>query len=203
MEKEKTLSSVESIELIKSMIAESRENYESNGGSIFLVWGYTSLIVSALIYILTVMNDFQWAHWLWWLIPLIGWPSMFFLNRKEKRHVTTFVDRFISITWIIVGSVAGLLPIVLSVSYLGDLIIPFEGLILGMGTVITGLVIKFKPIIFGGITAIIISMVMLMMMKYFIISFMILFILSMIIPGHLIIYQESKKSKSKLQCSRS
>lgn len=199
MEKEKALSSVESIEIIKSMIAESREGYESNGGYQFLLWGYISLIISVPIYIADI-NGHYWAHWFWFMIPIIGFPTTLFLIARETKRVTTFVDKFTSATWIIVGSVAVLLPIALSFSAeesLRGMSIPFEALILGMGTAISGLVIKFKPLIFGGITAIIISMIMLIVMDHFIILFMALFIISMIIPGHLIMYQKKRNKKQK------
>ncbi|MBR5812753.1 MAG: hypothetical protein IKY80_07100, partial [Alistipes sp.] len=67
-------SEAQSLELITSMINDSRARLARNSGTPFLIWGYTTVAISILNFVLWQCNIRCW--WLWWLIPIIGWIGM-------------------------------------------------------------------------------------------------------------------------------
>ena len=200
---EKTLNSQQSLELIAAMIRQSQRKLERGGGTIFLIWGYTSLLVSAVVVALVYLGYGDISNWAWWAIPIIGWGGTWNVLRKRPKQVSTYIDRFIGYIWITIGIVAMLFPIVLiSTTIMGDLtkhiigfvMIPILSTILCIGVTLSGLVLRFRPLIIGGFAAIVLSFGM-FFTQYYIYLFMLMFIVSMIIPGH-ILNCRAKCSKS-------
>lgn len=71
------------------MIDSTRTRYEKNGGSIFLIWGYTSIGVSALYTLLLYGTKNPTWGWIWWAIPVVGWAIMWATAKSRVRTVTT------------------------------------------------------------------------------------------------------------------
>ena len=85
---ERKMNEAESLELITSMINDSRARMGRNFGMPFLVWGYTTVLVSIIqALIVAFVDDFMPYLWLWGAIPLIGWPLMLCLSRQERLNV--------------------------------------------------------------------------------------------------------------------
>lgn len=185
----KTLNSSESLELITRMIAQTRRGYEKGGGVILLMWGYLSVFVTALVIVLDKQFTFGWINLLWWLIPLVGYPLNYILTRKKEKRVKTYIDKFISYIWIVVGGIAVLFPMVaLFSNFISFFIVPVESMILTAGIILTGIVISFRPLVIGGCVALALSFLM-FFLENFAIVFIAMFIFSMIIPGHILNYR--------------
>ncbi|MEG1648487.1 MAG: hypothetical protein RR277_01200 [Rikenellaceae bacterium] len=192
---DKTLNSKESLELITRMIAQTRRGYESGGGIALLVWGYTSVLVTALVTVLDHYIQASWINLLWWLIPLVGYTLMYLVMRDRVKPVKTYIDKVISYIWIVTGGVAVIFPFVaLFSNFISFFIIPVESLILITAIIITGLVISFRPLVVGGCIALALSFSM-YFISDFAYVFMALFVVAMIIPGH-ILNHRGKCSKS-------
>lgn len=198
----KTLNSQESLELIAAMIHQSRQKLERGGGTLFLIWGYTSLLVSAaVVSLIFLTNDYVYS-WFWWAIPLIGFTVQYIFKRNHPRQVKTSIDRFIDYVWLSVGAAAVLMPTaaVLS-SYFGVnqisgfYYLPIITIILSIGVSATGMILKFKPLTIGGFASMVLGGVMFATSSYQVYLFMCTFIVSMIIPGHKLNYR-AKCSKS-------
>ena len=93
-------SEAQSIELITSMIQDSRARLARNSGTPFLIWGYTTVAISILNYVLSQYDIQYW--WLWWLIPIIGWVGMMIWG-KHDNGAKNYIDRVISIIWCVIG----------------------------------------------------------------------------------------------------
>ena len=50
---ENKMTEAQSLELITSMINDSRSRLARNSGTPFLIWGYTTVVVSLLVYFMT------------------------------------------------------------------------------------------------------------------------------------------------------
>lgn len=185
MENEKQLNSAESIALIERMIAATRSKYEQGGGSVFLIWGYTSLAVSALVILLLYTVGSPWVAWAWWLIPIVGYTLMLTTIKKQAKPVKTHIDAFISTIWLTIGVGSLVFPIAAMIAGKYDLIIPIATLIISFGVIMTGLTIKFCPLVVGGLLAMLLSGTMLVVGNI-IWLFMAVFIVTMIIPGHIL-----------------
>ncbi len=184
---DKKLTQNESLELISRMIKETRNNMERGGGSIYLLWGYVSLFVSLAVYCLLLNTGDYRFNWLWFVIPVIGYPGMIYMLKKREKGAVTIVGRVISNIWIVLGVVAGLLSLYMFVDYKAYPIMFVMSLLINSGVAISGLVIRFRPVVIAGFIGIILSFGMLMVDGINqILIFALLAIVMLIIPGHIL-----------------
>jgi hypothetical protein len=149
---EKRMNEVESLELITSMINDSRARMRKNFGTPFLVWGYTTVVVSIVqALIVACVDDFMPYLWLWGAIPLIGWPLMLCLN-KQERGVTNYIDRCVGAVWTGIGIASVFIPFYCG---FGVGVFPTIVVLMGVGTYVTAVVIKDKLVKRIGVIAII------------------------------------------------
>lgn len=182
---EKNLTQNESLELISKMIRETRNNLERGGGNIFLLWGYVWFFVSIAIYFLLLKTGDSRFHLLWFAIPAIGYPGMFFLLKRRNKGAVTFVGRVITNVWIVIGIVCMLLSIYTFIDHKSYPILFVISLLINSGVAISGQIIKFRPITIAGYVGIILSFTMLMvpgLNQLLIYAFFAVIIL--IVPGH-------------------
>ena len=144
----KNFSEAQSLELITSMIQDSRARLARNSGTPFLIWSYTTVAISILNYILFQYDIKCW--WLWWLIPIIGWVGMMIWG-KHDNGAKNYIDRVISIIWSVIG--VSFLWIMLAFVYYHAPILFLVILMAGMGTTMTGFVIRDRATKIGGIVA--------------------------------------------------
>ena len=149
---ERKMNEAESLQLITSMINDSRARMSRDLGTPFLVWGYTTVVV-AIIQALIVANvdDFMPYLWLWCTIPLIGWPLMLWLNKRDSGAVN-YIDRCVGAVWTGIGIASVFIPF-----YCGFGISVFSTVVvlMGVGTYVTAVVIKDKIVKRIGVVAII------------------------------------------------
>ncbi len=188
----KQLNEKESLELIAQMIRNTQQRLEKGNGLPFLIWGYTSVIVSiAVWYFFSTTGNPQW-NFLWLAIPVIGYPTMMFTLKKQKSFPTTYIDNVISYVWIAFG-VAGLV-VPISTIFFPMPILFIVVLLMGIGTAITGMIIKFKPIAIAGFAGIFLSFLCLIVKGYeVILVFGAIFLIMMVIPGHILYWKGKEK----------
>ncbi len=190
---EKRLNEKESLELIAQMIRNTQQKLEKGNGLPFLTWGYTTVAVSVLVwYLFSSTGNPHW-NYLWFLIPVIGFPTMMRTIRKQEKGVKTYIDKIIGYVWIAFG-IAGL-AVSTSAIFLWNLPILFIiVLMMGTGTAITGMIIRFKPIIFSGFAGILLSFLCLIVKGYeSILVFALIFLVMMVIPGHILNWKGRNK----------
>ncbi len=184
---EKILSEKESLELISKMISEAKNKLEKGGGNIFLFWGYLSASISLIVYVLMNLTDSYHVQWLWFLIPVIGYPSMFFMKGMRHKASVTFIESVISKIWIVIGVCTFFASISIVYDYTLFPILFTMSLIITAGVAMSGLVLKFKPVAIAGFIGIILSFVLLLVSgRNQILIFAAMSVIMMIIPGHII-----------------
>ena len=137
----KHLNEAESLELITSMIQDTRARLARNTGIPFLIWGYTTIAVS-LFNALTLYLG--WSHswaWSWFAIPIIGWIGMILFNKNEPS-ARNYIDRIVSMIWVVIGVSFGWL--LAGIVVFGGSISYRTVVVMGIGTVLTGCVIKHR-----------------------------------------------------------
>lgn len=206
---EKTINEKESIEIITSMISKTKERYMLGDGNIMLMWGYLTVTVSILIWVLLAITNNPVVNWLWYLIWIIGGIATPVMAKKKavKKGAKTYTDKIISRLWSVVGYSA----IIATFSCLGLLlaggkdawsamfifalvIVPFaeiaNGIVLNEPSVLWGGALGLAAGIFltccitGGVT---------LTASWVMPLFILAFICMMIIPGH-IINSKAKKT---------
>lgn len=192
---DKPLNEKESLELISRMIRNTQKKMEEGSGTIFLIWGYTTIIVTMLVWVLLVKTQsYEW-QWIWFSLPVCGLLLTLIYNKKRetKPRVVTYVDRVIKYIWIVLGITGFILS---SISIVHNLQILFViVLIMGIGTTLTGLVISFRPLVISGVMGMILSVVLsFLSWKTQLPVFSIIFFLMMVIPGHYLNYKARKNN---------
>lgn len=133
---EKRMNEAESLELITSMINDSRARMTKNLGTPFLIWGYTTVAVSICqAVIVACVEEFYPYLWGWFAIPVVGWLLMLLFNKQEKT-VTNYIDRCINALWCAIGVAAFILP------FMGVFVFPSVIMLIGVGTATTAAVVK-------------------------------------------------------------
>lgn len=151
---EKRMNGAESLELITSMINDSRARMTQNLGTPFLIWGYVTVVVSLLQALAIVYVDNLYSClWGWLAIPVMGWLLMLLFN-KRKYEAVNYIDRCVGAVWTAIGVAAILVPFVsnFGISVFSDIVI-----LMGVGTFITAAVIKDRCIKRIGLAAIVSS----------------------------------------------
>ena len=192
---DKVLTEKESLDLISQMIRNTRSRLEDNSGIPFLIWGYTTVIVAVIVWsLVTTSGNYLW-HWLWFAIPVFGGTLWLLHNKKQlnnRSRVITFVDRAISHVWMVFGIASFMISIISFLTYIPILFIVL--LTMGMATAITGLLIRFKPIIFSGFIGILFSpLCVIVRDTSSILIFAAIFVLMMVIPGHMLNYTAKRR----------
>lgn len=183
----------ESIELITRMIGETRKQVEQTSHRPFLVWGYTTIAVTLAVWYGYVATHSDTIFWLWFAIPIVGWGIMRVTSNKQQQqgYVRTPIDRVLSHIWTVLG-VAGL--VVTLASFMRPIPVLFIiALLIGSGSTISGLILRLQAITVAGCAGIALSLLFLIVQgidQCFI--FAAVFLVMMVIPGHIMQYQQHK-----------
>ncbi|MGC3977129.1 MAG: hypothetical protein QM751_02165 [Paludibacteraceae bacterium] len=191
---EKKMNEKESLELISQMIQNTQQRIRNHNGIPFLVWGYLSVLVSlAVWYLLRATMDYRW-NYLWFLIPVLGYPIMMFFLKKEEKGLKTYIDKVISYIWISLG-IASLVVTVSSIFFWRLPIFFIILLLVGAGTTMTALIARFRLMVFLGFTCLFSSVLCLVIKNVnVILVFAFIFLIMMIIPGHILNFRNKQSN---------
>ena len=154
----------ESFDVINKAISYFKMNYKENS-QVFLLWGWilTLASISNFIILKFVHSTEPWilkgylilGNWI--VFFLIGFIIMYFMVRKmnKDKKVYSHIDKFIDNLWWVTAPsfiIAAFICIRLGIEPP-----PIMLLIAGLATTTTGLVIKFRPLIIGGMSFFIFS----------------------------------------------
>lgn len=196
---DRQLNEKESLELISRMIRNTQRRMEEGSGTMFLIWGYTTMFVTLMLWaLLTKTGNYLW-QWTWFLLPIVGGLMTLIYVRKERKkpRITTYVDTVIGYVWTVLG-VTGFLLSVVSIIYRIPIIpiLFIVVLLMGIGTTLTGLVVKFRPLTIAGVLGMLLSTLFLLRLTYLmqLPLFALVFLVMMVIPGHYLNYKASKRN---------
>ena len=155
-----TMTEQDSMRIIREMIATSKGNLKENS-FFYLLWGWLVLVASLSHYFL-IMIEYEHAYLPWpILMSLGGIVSVIQGIRLGKRStVVTVIDKAIMHLWW--GFMVVLLIILFMTSYQKidwTSAYPLIIAMYGLGTFVSGGILKFKPLVYGGIACWVISVV--------------------------------------------
>lgn len=181
---DKRLNEKESLELIAQMIQNTKQRMAKNAGAPFLIWGYTTIIISLLVwFLLKETGNFNW-QWLWFLLPTVALPLTLWTARKQEKLVTTYMDRVVGYVWTVFGIGAFFVSWV-SIFFWSMSVLFVILLMMGMGTALTGLIIKMKTVTVCGTLGALASIGCICVHGLNqILVFAAAFVFMMVIPGH-------------------
>jgi hypothetical protein len=156
---EENFSPEQSLRLIQSMIDKTKQSI-SDKSIYYLVWGWITFIACTGQFVLKHIYNYPRHYDVWWLI-IAGVVFSIYNGVREgkKQQVTTYVGDSIKYLWIGMGMTYFVLSMILSKVGWDKPVFPFFILLYGLGTFVSGSIIKFKPLIAGGIIAFVLAVV--------------------------------------------
>jgi len=152
----------ESFNIINKAISNFKMNYKESS-KIFLLWGwmltfacFSDFIIMKFLYN-KVANELIFHLGIWILFCLIAFIIQFFIRRKidTEKKVYSYLEGYVKKLWW-VSAVSCFIAVFICIKL--ELIpVPIMMLIGGIATTTTGLLIKFKPLIVGGLAFFIFS----------------------------------------------
>jgi hypothetical protein len=186
----------DSLKVITEMIENSKAKIRDNG-FFYLLWGWLVLIASVTNFILLTIHYEK--SWLPWPILMIGGgiaSGIAGYKLGKKATVRTFFDTAMIYLWY--GFLAAIFIILFmaangTVSWVASnaLIITLYGL----GTFVSGGLLNFKPLIFGGIFSWVLAIVTLFIPEmYSLLTVALSVIVAYLIPGYMLSSRDKKLS---------
>ncbi len=147
---DKELSKEESLDLIMNMIGVAKRNVAKGGSFYFLLWGSVVMLADLGHYIIATYNLHESPHLIWVITIPASIASMIYgMMQDRKAVVKSHLDRMYGLVWLAVFfGVLTILFFLAKVSYdVTAIILTFAAI----GTFISGTMLRFTPLILGGI----------------------------------------------------
>jgi hypothetical protein len=194
MENEK-MEPVQSLLLIESMIRTAKNRFSDNG-HLYLLWGWVVLICSVGHFAAIQWNLFGHPEWIWGLtwVALL-YQTVYLIRLKKKIRVSTYADDILKAIWLVFVGCGLLLAVV--VGRLGDwnTMYPLILMLYGIPTILSGTVLRFKPLVWGGIICWMLCMVSVFLpLRYNLLMVSLAVIAAWIIPGYLMKQKFAKEN---------
>lgn len=190
--KNESLSAQESLSLIESMIREAKGTV-SNSSFYFLVWGWVIALCNfGMYYILNYTQTPQYAPMVW-LLCIPAWIVTMIFGSRQSRIVSSHLDRVNM--WLWIAMAITITPIWVFGSKINWMITPLILGPVGAATFVSGIIIRFRPLLMGGIIfwiASIASFFVALDVQYLVGGFAV--ILGYLVPGYLLKYQKENNA---------
>ncbi len=181
------------LQIIEEMIQTAKGNL-SEDSIFYLIWGWLVLIAAATNYVLLNYTDYQ-DHWIAWpiLMTLGGIVSGIVGYKKGKnKKVSTYVERAMKYLWL--AFLVTLLSVLYGMGINGiEYSYPVIMLLYGLGTFVSGGILKFIPLKVGGIASWLCGLIAFNQeFSDQLLLIMLAIVASYIIPGHLLANSKRK-----------
>jgi hypothetical protein len=185
MTTEKNLSPQQSLDVITTMINQSQGKMRKNS-FYFLLWGWAVMLANFGMYGLMKFTDYPYPYVVW-IITIPAWIiTMIYGSRQDRQaSVITHLDKINMWVWIGYGISLG--PVVFFMKEINFNINPIILIMAAAPTFITGIMLRFKPLLFGGINFWVFGIICFLVdpqMQYLIGGIAILF--GYLIPGYML-----------------
>ena len=159
---DKKLSPKESMDLIISMIQNTKQRVAAPDMRVSVMWAVLAIVTAVSVWILISVTHNSLFSFLWFAIPVIGIPANLILASKtrSKNLVKTYLDRVSDGLWKSVGYIAiGLTIACFIAQQLGYpqawmAMLYYAFIIVGFGAVASGILLRENSYIFGGMFSI-------------------------------------------------
>lgn len=144
------ISPEESLKIITGMIGKAKSNFASGGSFYFLLWGSIIALANFGHFGLMRFTDYSHPYVVWLLvIPAVIITIIYAIREGNKRTVapSSFDRIYGKLWWAIFVCILMLLAFMSNLNYQTT---PVILLFSAVGTYVTGEVLRFRPLIFGG-----------------------------------------------------
>jgi hypothetical protein len=181
----------QSLLLIESMINRAKDKFAEDG-FLYLVWGWVVCICSLSQFILLHFFKYPY-HYIVWMFSLVVFIYQAYYMRKKykQKKVHTYTDSIIAYVWITFAIVIFLIAFLIGQLTTGSYyahITPVLLALYGMPVFLSGIILRFRPLVIGGIGCWILSVTTTFIANYDYQFLMIplAMLIAWIIPGYLL-----------------
>ena len=147
---ETELSNEERLKFISDMIVQAKKNFAGGGSFHFLLWGWVISLANLGHYVLDVFELYEMPYIVWLVtIPAAILSTWYGITKSKKAQVTSHLDKVYSSLWISISVMVVIcLLFMVKINFNHN---PFILLFTGLGTFISGILMRYRPIMFGGV----------------------------------------------------
>jgi hypothetical protein len=151
---DENISGAESIQIIQNMINKAKNQFSENG-FLYLLWGWAVLVCSLGQFILLYFVRYEYHYMVWFLTWVVLIIQFFYLRKERKtRRVETYTEDIVKYVWVSFVIVMFLMFVVMG-RILGPEYYKFTSpvilVIYGIPTFLSGIILRFRPLIIGGL----------------------------------------------------
>ena len=184
---EMKMSEKESLELIMSMINKAK-NRVSESGTLYLLWGWLVLFCCIVQFAGLHFFNYENSYFIWFSTWILLIYQIFYIRKKRKRiSVKTYMHEVNGYVWWVFF--ISLMLVIFIGSYLKkyEVINPLILMLYGMPTFLSGIILKFRPLIIGGICCWILAVISVFISPdYHLLLVALAIIAGWIIPGYIL-----------------
>ncbi len=145
-----TISPEESLRIITGMIGKAKSNFAHGGSFYFLLWGSIIALADFGHFGLMKFTDYQHPYIVWLMvIPAVIITVAYSIKKRKRMAVPSSFDRIYGKLWWSI-----FICILIILAFMSDLSYQTTPVILlfsAVGTYVTGEVLRFRPLILGGV----------------------------------------------------
>ena len=180
----------ESLAIIERMINKAKNQFSDNG-FMYLLWGWVILFCSIAHFILKTLLHVPWFEAVWMLTWLAFLVQMIYLYKTRKQlRVKTYADELVGHVWLVFVIMLVLGGTIISRKlapgqyYIANILIL---VLYGMPTFLSGVILKFKPLVWGGMVCWVLSLLACFVpADYIVLLIAIAVISAWIVPGYVL-----------------
>jgi len=147
---DKELTKDESLDLIVNMIGQAKRNIAKGGSFYFLLWGWVVMLANLGHYILGAYDLYEHPYIVWLITIPAGIASAVYGARQGRNaRVKSHLDRLYGLMWMAIA-----VAVMTLIFFIGNVDTNVNATILlfaGLGTLNSGLMLRFKPLVLGGL----------------------------------------------------
>lgn len=191
----------DSLLLIDHMIKQAKNRFSENG-FLYLLWGWLILLCALGHFVLLQLQLYKHPEIIWascWLAVIF--QIVYIASTKKKKSVKTYSENIVKHIWISFGSCMFILIFILGKSHGWETLYSLFLMLYGIPTFLSGVVMQFKPLKFGGMACWILAIVSTFLLPvYGLLLLAAAMIVGWIVPGYLLRkkYNQQNEPSQKL-----
>lgn len=194
MMEDRKLNERESLELIAQMIRNTRRNLDAGGGNMFLLWGYTGVVVTLGVWAALYFTNCTACLWGFWTLPVVGWLLSWWFGRRWRKQqgAKDYTDRVVGQVWQMIGIACCGVAVFATLYQAYGLILPLCAMLVSLGSLLTGIIIRYT--LFSGLPSLGFAWSLVLVFQVVssgvssatLLVFAVIVLLSLVIPGHVL-----------------
>ena len=159
----------QSLLLIESMINRAKDKFAEDG-SMYLLWGWVVFVCSLTQFVLMHFFKYPYHYIVWFASWIIVIYQLVYIRKKiKRRRVRTYTGYILGYVWLTFVIVIFLLAFLIGRLTEGDYYIHISPILLtiyGIPIFLSGIILRFKPLVVGGIGCWILSIAAMLIDNY-------------------------------------